>query len=185
MLQRERKLPVAAPSGSCGRRCPGWWQRTRPGSRTAILPANIMVEATGESYQDFDRQGGRQLSAADLEGRAPADRSGRRGRCRPPPAASSDPAVYGAGAAERRQGRRPAGRRLRLRPDLLRPAGRPSPIEQAASAISEFHGRIEGRPAEVDRPTIPEPLDDIITRCLNPTRTLAKPPRSSRRPSAG
>jgi serine/threonine protein kinase len=43
-------------------------------------------------------------------------------------------------------------------------------IEQAASAISEFHGRIEKAPPpprSID-PTIPEPLDDIITRCLQP-----------------
>ena len=43
-------------------------------------------------------------------------------------------------------------------------------IEKAASAISEFHGRVENAPPAprtIDQ-TIPEPLDEIIARCLDP-----------------
>jgi tetratricopeptide (TPR) repeat protein/tRNA A-37 threonylcarbamoyl transferase component Bud32 len=43
-------------------------------------------------------------------------------------------------------------------------------IQRAASAISEFHGRVEKAPPSprsVD-PWIPEPIDDIISRCLDP-----------------
>ena len=43
-------------------------------------------------------------------------------------------------------------------------------IEKAASAISEFHGRVEHAPPAT-RPidaSIPEPVDEIISRCLDP-----------------
>ena len=43
-------------------------------------------------------------------------------------------------------------------------------IEQAPSAISEFHGRVEQAPpaARGIEPSVPEPIDTIINRCLDP-----------------
>ena len=176
VLQRERKLSVAAAlrvmrptlSGLVAAHTAGVVHRD-------LKPANIMVEpATGESYiMDFGiAKAADNLSAADLEGaarRRTATVAGDGGET----ATGSLVGTLQYMAPEQLSAGKDVDQRADVYAfglifyDLL--VGRRR-IERAASAISEFYGRIETAPPpprSID-PTIPEPLNDIIIRCLEP-----------------
>jgi len=140
-----------------------------------LKPANIMVEpSTGESYiMDFGiAKADDSISTETLEG---ASRGGAGVR-------QSDSGETAAGgivgtlqymAPEQMSASKEVDQRADIYAfglifyDLL--VGRRR-IEKAASAISEFHGRVEQAPAaprSIDA-TIPEPIDAIISRCLDP-----------------
>ncbi|MEX1310711.1 MAG: serine/threonine-protein kinase, partial [Candidatus Sulfomarinibacteraceae bacterium] len=140
-----------------------------------LKPANIMVEpATGESYiMDFGiAKAADTLNPETLEGAA----RGKAG------ALQSDSGETAAGgivgtlqymAPEQISAGKDVDQRADVYAfglifyDLL--VGRRR-IEKAASAISEFHGRIDHAPPAtrtIDA-SIPEPVDEIISRCLDP-----------------
>ncbi|MCU0303436.1 MAG: protein kinase [Thermoanaerobaculales bacterium] len=140
-----------------------------------LKPANVMIEpSTGESYiMDFGiAKAADNLSAVDLEGAA-------RGRT---PAPGGDAGETAAGglvgtlqymAPEQLRAGTDVDQRADVYAfglifyDLL--VGRRR-IEKAASAISEFHGRVEAAPPpprSLD-PAIPEAVNEIVVRCLDP-----------------
>jgi len=140
-----------------------------------LKPANIMVEpSTGESYiMDFGiAKADDSVNPETLEGAA-------RGAAK---ALRSDSGETAAGgivgtlqymAPEQMSSGREVDQRADIYAfglifyDLL--VGRRR-IEKAASAISEFHGRVESAPPAprtIDV-SIPEPIDAIVSRCLDP-----------------
>ena len=140
-----------------------------------LKPANIMVEpVTGESYiMDFGiAKADNTINPETLEGAARGSAS----------ALQSDSGETAAGgivgtlqymAPEQMSAGKEVDQRADIYAfglifyDLL--VGRRR-IEKAASAISEFHGRVETAPPpprSIDV-TIPEPIDEIISRCLDP-----------------
>jgi tetratricopeptide (TPR) repeat protein/tRNA A-37 threonylcarbamoyl transferase component Bud32 len=140
-----------------------------------LKPANIMVEpSTGESYiMDFGiAKADNAINPETLEG---ASRGGAR-------VLQSDSGETAAGgivgtlqymAPEQMSSSREVDQRADIYAfglifyDLL--VGRRR-IEKAASAISEFHGRVEKAPAPPRsiNAAIPEPIDEIVSRCLDP-----------------
>ncbi len=140
-----------------------------------LKPANIMVEpSTGESYiMDFGiAKADNAINPETLEG---ASRGGAR-------VLQSDSGETAAGgivgtlqymAPEQMSASKEVDQRADIYAfglifyDLL--VGRRR-IEKAASAISEFHGRVEKAPPaprSIDV-SIPEPIDAIVSRCLDP-----------------
>ena len=140
-----------------------------------LKPANIMVEpSTGESYiMDFGiAKADDSLNPETLEGAA---RGGAR-------ALQNDSGETAAGgivgtlqfmAPEQMSAGKDVDQRADIYAfglifyDML--VGRRR-IEKAASAISEFHGRVESAPPAPRTivASIPEPIDEIISRCLDP-----------------
>ena len=140
-----------------------------------LKPANIMVEpSTGESYiMDFG------IAKADDTINAEALEGAARGGAK---ALASDSGETAAGgivgtlqymAPEQMSAGKEVDQRADIYAfglifyDLL--VGRRR-IEKAASAISEFHGRVESAPPSprTINVSIPEPIDAIVSRCLDP-----------------
>ena len=140
-----------------------------------LKPANVMVEpSTGESYiMDFGiAKAADTMSAEAIEGAA---------RGAPAGLASDSGETAAGGIVGTLQFMAPeqmsAGKDVDQRADIYAfglifydmLVGRRR-IEKAASAISEFHGRVEKAPPAprtIDQ-AIPEPVDAIIARCLDP-----------------
>jgi tetratricopeptide (TPR) repeat protein/tRNA A-37 threonylcarbamoyl transferase component Bud32 len=140
-----------------------------------LKPANIMVEpSTGESYiMDFGiAKADDSISAQDLEGVA----RGGAGVLQSDSGETAAGGIVGTlqyMAPEQMGSSKDVDQRADIYAfglifyDLL--VGRRR-IEKAASAISEFHGRVEKAPSpprSIDV-TIPEPIDAIVSRCLDP-----------------
>ena len=77
--------------------------------------------------------------------------------------------VHGARAGQGRA-RRSTSRHLRVRVDFVRPARRGISIAKAVSPIAELQARMQHAPPPVKTllPDVPEQVDAIISRCLEP-----------------